>query len=71
MTFHPRSGFPFIAGLAAESSCNEIGRLPPIGTPRRLVRAQARRRDGAFPRELDSLQDPDAQAGRGRLGHAY
>jgi len=71
MPFHPRPKFRLTAGLLAEPSCREIGRMSPTGPLRGFVRAQVRRRDWAIPREPDSFHDPDGEAGRGRLGHAY
>jgi hypothetical protein len=67
MTFHPRS-IPFTAGVVAE--LNEMSRMSRAGV-RASTRVQAVRRDHAFPGELVSFQDPDGEAGRGRLGHAY
>jgi hypothetical protein len=62
MTIHPTSKVPFTAGGLAELSSNA---MPGV------MRAQARSRDRAFQGELEPVQDPDGEAGRGRLGHAY
>jgi hypothetical protein len=62
MTIHPTSKLPFTAVGLAELSFNE---MPGV------MRAHALRADRAFHGELDPVQDPDGQAGRGRLGHAY
>jgi hypothetical protein len=62
MTIHPTSKLPFTAVGLAEISFNE---MPGV------MRAQAYLRDRAFQGELEPVRDPDGEAGRGRLGHAY
>ena len=51
------------AGRLAKSSSHR--RTPPTGPLPSVVRERAV--DGG----LDPFQDPDGEAGRGRLGHAY